>query len=536
MADNLVEIEKSISTLQDFDFFSQMTRTVDNYLPGWWSPARDVRLANEAVSNPYLAMTVNTITQFLFGIPFRVIPADGSIEVHSALAGIYNNVLQRSFNGPHLEKFIRDILTQDNGGFMFLQGNTPAHMPLASVPTEIIHLSSSRCQRTGDTEFPIIYWYEKSIPIKIHHTRVVNLTESPSAHPDMFGVGTSYISRAFLLCKHLADIAIFEDEMLTGKNFNEVFYASGVKSEDLESAFRKADLESENEQRRAIGKKVFIGMRDPNSKLGRILSRSFPDGYDKRNDIEITLTLLSLAASISPQVLFDSVKSGSTKASANISVQVADRKLLSWYIERILAELQYKFLPESLKIIQYNEDSDTDGTKSKIKLTLNQASETAINAKVSTVRVEREKALARGDFSQSQFDVLELEDGRLPNGLPIRAIFTSETANIKKMLGGFTNPLAATIDDIPLIEELQISTLSIAQNSRTPQLQRDAKVLYYALLWLEKELIRPEIDVVPDEEGDTNQTNNSVDAFAEDATTDSTGQQTNGGDQNQNSL
>jgi hypothetical protein len=58
----------------------------------------------------------------------------------------------------------------------------------------------------------------------------------------------------------------------------------------------------------------------------------------------------------------------------------------------------------------------------------------SINSGIVTQRVIREKMLQDGDIDQSQFDRLELDDGRLPDGTNVLALFYSKDTKMKKLL------------------------------------------------------------------------------------------------------
>lgn len=469
-------------------------------LPKWWSFNRDNQLRINVISNNFLASAVYTVMLLLYGIKFGVRAKDTSVEKHLQMAEIYNDILIKSFSSVDFEEFLNDLLICDNGAFLFIDGDEPAHRPLTTIPTGIKHLDSNLCQRTGNKEYPVIYWAQNAngerIPLKIHDTRVFSLAQMPSSIKGMNGVGYSFVSRAFNLAETLFDIQTYEGEVLGTRSAEEIIYATGAKSDDLKGAFDAADIDSTNAGLTRYGKRVFMGFRDPNSSIGKLLLKNLPENFNKRDYVEITLTLFAIAAGVSANAFYDSVKSGSTRASAQISDVVNQRKLPSWYINKIVNSFGDKFLPSSLKIILPEEDKDTDGTLARIKANLSLARDKNIKNGVSNIRIEREKQFENGEISQSQFEKLELEDGRLPNGLPIQALFFSQDKSLSELLNISKIPLdfknnnpTEMIDLCDLGIEI---ALTEALNSRTSKQQKNGNLAYHALNWLKKQYIQLE--------------------------------------------
>lgn len=479
------------------NFLGWMVET-NKLLPAWWSPKRDAELRSNVISNNFLASAVYTVMLLLYGIKFGVRAKDTSIEKHLQMAEIYNDILVKSFSSADFEEFLNDLLICDNGGFLFIDGDEPAHKPLSTIPTGIKHLDSTLCQRTGNKEYPVIYWAKnangENVPLKLHETRVFALSQMPSSIKGMNGVGLSFVSRAFNLAETLFDIQTYESEVLGTRSAEEIIYATGAKSDDLKGAFDAAEIESSNAGLTRFGKRVFMGFRDPNSNIGKLLLKNLPENFNKRDYVEITLTLFSIAAGVSANAFYDSVKSGSTRASAQISDVVNQRKLPAWYINKVVNGFSQKFLPDSLKLILPEEDKDTDGTLARIKANLSLARDKNIKNGVSNIRIEREKQFENGEISQSQFEKLELEDGRLPNGLPIQALFFSQDRGLVELLSITKNPLDFknnNPDELLELCDIGIEiALSEAMNSRTSKQQKNAGLAYYALTWLKRQYLQ----------------------------------------------
>lgn len=464
-------------------------------IPYWWSFARENFLHDETIKNEFLSSVVNTIALKLFGLPFQIVANNTSIQQHNNLAIEYNNLLRYSFSrNQTLEKFIRSFIIHDNGAYLYIQGDTPANQPLSGTPTGLMHLDSTKVQRTGNMEFPVIYYHPNGKQYKIHESRLISLVQSPSTIVEACGVGHGFVSKAILLSQHLYDIYLYEGEVLGSQNSEEIIYASGSKSDDIKNAFDLAEIDSKNAGYQRYGKRVYLGLRDPQAKLGKLNLKSLPEQFDKRNDVEITLTLLAMASGGSPNWFYDSVKSGSTKASAAESTKMGESKLETWYIQSLSEQLELKFCPngtsDKLRVLGGLFDVDNNGIKSRIKLNRAQARNLNITSGVTDVRSERLLQLEAAEITQAVFNDLELNDLRLPNGLHVKTLFYTNDVTLKKMLLFTAEPLkileTETIDD-GIIEDLRQTIADvtiIAVNSSSPLQQNNAKIALVALEWL----------------------------------------------------
>lgn len=467
----------------------RMLLPIDSKAPSWWSPARDEFLRNEVYRNPFLDSIVGTVTMKIMNLPIKVLSRDSGVEKYNRLAETYNDILIKSLAREQtLEKFIRSILTQDNGGFLYIQGEEPAHNPLTGIPTGLLHLDSTRCTRTGDPEYPVVFLDYDGRYYKIHNSRVIFCSQSPSTDAEMFGVGYCFVSRAMILAQHFLDVYAYEGEVLGSRSAEEIIWGTGVRSDDIHKAFDVAELESDNAGLTRHGKRVYMGLRDPNSKIGTLRLKNLPENFNKRDDIEITLTLIALASGGSPNWFYDSVRSGSTKASASESTKIGESKLELWYINTICNEIDYKFLPNSLMTLCGNFDEDNSGTKSKIKLNLSQTRKINIASGVTDIRTERELQLHRGEITRAQFEVLELKDGRTSNGLPLYTLYQTDEKTLRDLIYFTDNPLDFTenVKDeniLDKIDEYWERAQYVALNARTINMQNYGLKAMYLLQW-----------------------------------------------------
>lgn len=481
-----------------YSFLTYLVKTAPN-LPAYYCQERDLFLRREVIKNEFLNSAVWVVLLKLYGLPFKVQSRDATVGAHLKLAETYNDILQMSLN-QYYEQFIYDTIVCDNGGIFFVDGFEPSDQPLQSAATGIKHLDSVHCQRTGDETHPIIYYHSNGSIYKLHESRIISLVQMKSPDRDLHGVGLSFVTRCFLLAQHLLDVSQYEAESLGSRSSEEIIYATGATSNNIKDAFVTADLDSDNAGLLRVGKRVYLGLRDPSAKVGKLMLKNLPDNFNKRDDVEITLTLLAMASGGQSTWFYDSVKSGSTKASAAESTKIGESKIITWWLDKFSRELEAKFLPPFLMITSGYDDIDYDGTKSTIRKTAAETRDINLKNHTTNLRIERELQVQRGELSQQQFELLELEDGRLPNGLPIYAIFQTTDSAIRKLIYVVPEPLNYEKNSpetiIPLIETNKNLAISMSLNGKTILTQQQGRLSMYALQWLQEQYQRPPQDTI----------------------------------------
>ena len=124
-----------------------------------------------------------------------------------------------------------------------------------------------------------------------------------------------------------------------------------------------------------------------------------------------------------------------------------------------------KFLPPHLKLVFDFQDDEQDRMRADIQLTRTEAISKSLADGIINTRVGREKLLAAGALTQAQFNQLELDDGRLPDGSDVLSLFTTTDDVYLRLLDlGVREPLALHANDpFIMLEEIDLAALN-AQN------------------------------------------------------------------------
>jgi hypothetical protein len=167
---------------------------------------------------------------------------------------------------------------------------------------------------------------------------------------------------------------------------------------------------------------------------------SAPDGFDKDASTKLGYTALALAWGIDYREIAPATITGATKADAEVQHQKAKGKWAE-VLQRIQRAINQKFLPPHLEFRWDYHDEEDNQLKATAEFTLAQSAEKNLANQALTIRCVREKWLDIGVISDSQFENMELADGRLEDGTDILNLFFSSDPDVKELLKlPLTNP------------------------------------------------------------------------------------------------
>ena len=498
------EIEERGGTLNSLMLNWLMPPGAD--IPPYWSRSRDIHLRDFWIDNVSLKPAVTTFVNKASAIPFAVHPNDRSIGRHVRQAKRIENSLRRNSGmlnvGPMrgfkkaFKSFITDVLTQDNGGFFLIMGRGRADGPIVGMATGLIHLDSALCTRTSDPEYPAVYYHKDGSKYKIHHSRLIEIAHLPSPVSQLNGVGLCPISCCYEAARELWDIYRYSSEKFGSRPPRQILYAeSGATIEALQNAITHWELKMDQKNQSRFGSTLVIA---PNVPTGQLklqlvdLSRT-PDGFDRKDVMmqdkaEIAaafgLDLLDLAMSFGLQ--------GQTRANAGVQDRKGRGKGVGELLETFVDLMNEFYLPSHMTMRFDNLDDDQDEQRSQIRDTRSQARQRDLESGVTNVRVERERMWAEGEISQEQFEDMELEDGRLPNGLPILLLFRSEDSNFQQWLDlGMEDPTNIEENDpeamIDLIHDQLLVVATVVNETTDVITRRKALQALAALRYLQEQ-------------------------------------------------
>lgn len=458
---NTVQVQpKSDNLSTGYNLFTMLSRA-GTIVPPWWSTARDVALRKFWKDADALSGAIFTIETKLTTIPIKIIPRDMSIKSHQKVADIYQQLLidSSNFGGGWMEffsQFIEDYYTQDNGAFAELIGDGPKDQAIEGPVISMAHLDSAHCTRTGNAIYPVVYSDKFGKLYKLHHTRVMFQSQQPSPVEEMYKVGFCAVSRAINAAQNLMDLALYKQEKMGSRPMRSLLVTKGgIDPDDVVQAMTVANSAMNLQGLSRFAKSVVIGNRTiPDGDIKLIDLANVYDGFDEETATVLGMALVALAFGMEARELFPVNLTGSTKADAIISHMKERGKGPGQTLQMVENLLNSKFLPSILRATFDYQDDAEDRQRADIVGVRAQSRQRDLVTGSLNVRTVREQMLWNQEITNEQFAALELEDGRLPDGVGVEVLFHSNDNDFIEMLGGNSS------DDEKMIYIMKVITSS----------------------------------------------------------------------------
>lgn len=413
----------------------------------WWSRSRDMELRRFWKQVDHLAGAIYTFESRLSTIPFQIVPKDATIRAHWRLAEEFHNLLleEAEFGegwNSFYEPWVEDLITQDNGAFAEVIGDGDVDGPIVGMPLGVAHLDSSLCTRTGHPEFPVLYQDPKGDLHKMHFTRVIYAAQMQSPFEQMHKVGFCAVSRCINIAQNLLDIMTYKQEKLGSRPARGLMITQGgLDPDDIREGMALANEMQDNQNLTRYSRTAVVGHADmPDSDVKVVDLSSMPDGFDEKESVSLGMATIALALGVDARELFPGMQAAATRADALISHIKQRGKGLGQVLQLTERRFNAKFLPDTLTMVFDFQDDAQDAQRSEIRLRRSERHKIDLNENILDERAVREQMVADGDLSKEQFERLEMQDGRLPDGDPIFTLFfRPDTAPELDM--GVNNPL-----------------------------------------------------------------------------------------------
>jgi len=464
-------------------------------IPPWWSTSRDKELRKFVHKCDHLSGAVYTMSAKMKSIPIKVVARDKSIKTHVALANMYTDILLASQFGEgwpkFFEKFVEDLVCQDNGAFAEVVGAGPKDGPIRGMAMNLCHLDSARCTRTGDREYPVVYYHTDGKKYKLHYSRVLFASQMPATRIEMNEVGFCAVSRVINIGQTLLDISVYKQEKLGSRPNRQILLTGGgLDPDDVMAAAAMGEAQNTAAGLTRYQKTLVMGDRNIQNPVLQIIDMSkLYDGFDERESIIIGMAIIAMGFGMDARELFPAMEAGATKADAIIQHIKERGKGPGEILQTMEGALNLKFLPPYL-MAQFDFQDDTqDRQSAEIGNIRAQKRERDIKNAVTSPRVERELMVDSGELTEEQFESLELEDGRLEDGVTVDVLFFDKDPDYKKFLSGVTEGN---------YEQKMSDIMEIIINSRDAELIRKGRraiaAIKYKFVTLAEEKAQREVD------------------------------------------
>ena len=237
---------------QNLVFTWNIASASDSLQPWGTSVAvRDQQLRDLWKTEPFLASAL--INVMFRNATYKWYIKGPSDKVADAVTDMLNASLGRTSFGwtSFILSVSEDIASQDNGCFteMIRDPGVDANSKFKDEKAPVIglaHLDSNQCTRTGDPEFPVIYLDREGKRHKMAWYQVIPFSDTPSPIEKMNGVGFCAVSRIARMAQIMRSIAIYKDELISGRHFKQMHFISGVARGDIKDEMKRAQEEANN--------------------------------------------------------------------------------------------------------------------------------------------------------------------------------------------------------------------------------------------------------------------------------------------------
>jgi len=415
----------------------------------WWSEKRDLKLRNFWKKSDHLSGAVYALTSKMTAIPFSVQPKDSTNDEHIAQANMLTELLRSTTQfGEGWQVFfgrwVEDLVTTDNGAFAEIIGPGDPTGPLTGPPISIAHLDSLRCVRTSDPLYPVLYRDDDGKLYKLHYTRVLYASQMSSPSKEMNGVGFCAVSRCINVAQTLIDILTFKQEKMGSRPHRAILVTKGgLDPKDVADAFAMAEGSMDNQKLSRYSKVVVTGSAAIEEAGLEVVELSkLPDGFEERTSIELGMATIALAFGMDARELFPGMTAGATRADALLQHLKQRGKGPGQVIELVENLFNNKFLPPHMRFVFDFQDDAQDRQTAEIRKVRSERVNVELLNGVIQQRTARQQMLASGDIDRGQFELLELNDGRLENGADLLSVLYNPHPRIKQYADlGVDDPL-----------------------------------------------------------------------------------------------
>lgn len=274
--------------------------SADTMIPwGTQIKARDIQLRKFYPTENMLSSAVGAVAMRNAAFEWKI---EAPPNTKESLELLLRSAISGSQIGwiPFITKLSLDLETQDNGAFMELirRENKPT-----SPVVGIGNLDAGRCIRTGNIEYPVIYYDLEEVPHKLAWYQVIAMSDLPSPIEKLNGLGMCAVSRTLRMAQILLDLAVYKQEKVSGRFTRAIHVVGGVSRKDIDDITK---VDEENADNRGLTRFIMpfiLTSLDPEKPVSHveIPMASLPDGFDMDAELKWYIATLALGFGVDYQ-------------------------------------------------------------------------------------------------------------------------------------------------------------------------------------------------------------------------------------------
>ncbi len=251
-------------------------------------------------------------------------------------------------------KFLTDYLTLNRGGFLEKVSYGAPDTPIKEGARilGINHLDALRIIHTGNREYPYLYQSEWGGELhKLHYTRVIRISDSPSPNTLMYGMGKSALYDALTVSNAQIMLGRHQNELLNDMPPPGIVIFNNVKADEVETAMRQFEYERVRDGQNIYRAPLSLSSKDPSqpASVTFVPLSTVPEGFNYKEYMDVHVNLLALTMQLDPQDIWplQSAALGSGMQS-KILAQKTSNKGAGYLLTRLEREWN-QVLPRSLE-------------------------------------------------------------------------------------------------------------------------------------------------------------------------------------------
>jgi hypothetical protein len=174
--------------------------------------------------------------------------------------------------------------------------------------------------------------------------------------------------------------------------------------------------------------------------------RTLPDGFDANESTLRAMRGIASSFGVSLSTIWTREMSAlAGTGDAELVELDVQGKLLGWYKGRVINSFKEYVLPETLEMTGHNANDDSEQS-ANVELVRAGAANSRLLNRVTDVRYERLRAVEDGYLARSEFERMELAEGRLPDGNSVLSLWY-DPAMAELLAVDMERPAAVELND-----------------------------------------------------------------------------------------
>ncbi len=249
-----------------------------------------------------------------------------------------------------MNKLVQDFLLTRNGCFVEVERESKSP---ASRPRALWHLDSLRCRRTGNLDYPVVYWDLSGSWHALRASDVIFFADMPSPRQNLYGVGRPAAERAFKTIVKLAAVETYFREKITGARALKLVFISGVSKKKMSDVAATADAEMERKGWTVYKGVVMVPVEtDDTISVAEVDLASVPDGFSVETERRDAYLRYANAVGIPAQDIQPLSGQGlGTGTQTVILDEAAEGRGITYFVRTIEDRLNWLLMPKTTTFV-----------------------------------------------------------------------------------------------------------------------------------------------------------------------------------------